>query len=149
MSKGNTSSNTTNRTLKKRGLIVVLVLLLIGIIVAGQWLRRHEPNYYAPGRTPLVNAKLKLEQTLALEKTYVQERRQAHREIETAITAMKSVAEIDPQDRALAFELLRQLKEIENADLGTLPDSDALHMHYQSVIGKIDKLIEKLEKKQP
>ncbi len=96
-----------------------------------------------------MNAKVKLEQTLALEKAYVQERRQAHREIETAITAMESVAEVDPKDRAMVSELLQQLKEIESVDLGSLPDDDALQAHYESVLEKIDKLIEKLGEKQP
>ncbi len=149
MSKGNTTSSTASQSVKKHGLILALVLVLAGIIGAGLWMRKHEPNYYAPGRTPLVNAKVKLEQTLALEKAYVQERRRAHREIETAIEAMKSVAEVDPQDRAMISELLQQLKEIESVDLGSLPDGDALQTHYQSVLEKMDKLIEKLGEKQP
>jgi FtsZ-interacting cell division protein ZipA len=149
MSKGNTTSSSASETLKRRSLILALVIVLAGIIVGGLWMRKHEPNYYAPGRTPLVNAKVKLEQTLALEKAYVQERRQAHREIETAITAMESVAEVDPKDRAMVSDLLQQLKEIESVDLGSLPDDDALQAHYESVLEKIDKLIEKLGEKQP
>jgi hypothetical protein len=146
----NTSTDSANSKFKKRGLIAVLtVLFLIVVIVIGNVMREHEPNFYAPGRTHLVNAKIKLEKTLALEETYIKERRQAHREIETAITNLASVAEVDTQDRKLISALLQQLKEIERLDMGTLPDGDMLQNKYKSVMQQIDELIEKLEKSHP
>jgi hypothetical protein len=150
MINGNTSTHSANSPQKKRRLIAILVgLFLIATIALGVLMRKNEPNYYAPGRTHLVNAKIKLEQTLALEENYIQQRRQAHHEIETSIANLASVAEVDPQHRALIAKLLSQLKEIEKADLEGLPDAKKLHNQYQAVIQQMDELIQKLEKIRP
>jgi len=147
---GNTSTDTVNSPLKKRGLIAVLAgLIFIAIIVSGIVIRKHESNYYAPGRTLLVNAKIELEKTLVLEQRSIRKRRQAHREIEKAIADLSSVAEVNPQNRALITELLRQLKEIETADLEGQPDGVKLNNQYQSAVRQMDKLILKLEKLRP
>jgi len=150
MTRDNTATDTVNSPLKKRGLIAVLAgLFFIAIIVSGIVIRKHESNYYAPGRTLLVNAKIDLEKTLVLEQTSIRKRRQAHREIEKAIADLSLVAEENPQTRALITELLRQLKQIEAADLESQPDGVKLNNQYQSVVRQMDKLIFKLEQSRP
>lgn len=151
MREENTSADgLTDNAPKKRGQIIVVVgLLLAAVIYFGISMRKTEQNFYAPGRAALVNAKIKLEQTLTLEQTYIKERRQAHRDIEIAIADLTSVAEVDPQDRAEIAELLRQLKEIEKVDIGNTPDADAISNRYRSVMQKMDELIQKQEQLRP
>jgi hypothetical protein len=132
---------------RRHVVLIVITLLVIAVaIIVGLRIHDEEPNYYAPGRAPLVNAKRTLAESIHHENVLIKERRVAHDEISSAINYLAAAENLDRADRN-AIEVLRsRLAEIELADRQGDVTQNELHEMYNELFEQMDVLIKRLEK---
>jgi predicted Zn-dependent protease len=134
----------------RRHRYVVLGLVSIALAAAiyfGQALREQEPNYYDPARTALVNARLRIEESIGHEQALIAQLQMAHAELDEAIAQLAKAANLDPADRTRIDSLRSILLSIENPDhLGAI-SSTKLQQSYQDLLAQMEALITDMDKR--
>lgn len=145
MSKKSNSSSPPDRQRLRRYLVLGFVVLsLCMAIYIGLGIREKGPNYYAPGRTALINAKQKFEESLVYEQALIEKKRMAHEEIILAIDQLAKAEDLDSADRARIEDMRMSLMAIDNADPGgTTPGQ--LQKEFREILNEMDILISKTE----
>jgi hypothetical protein len=132
----------------RRRRYVVLGLGIIALAAAiyfGPVLREQEPNYYDPARTALVNARLQFEESLGHEQVLIDQIQMAHEELDSAITQLAKVAELDPAYRTRIEALRSSLLSIENTDHPGETSPEKLQQSYRDLLAQMDALITDLD----
>ena len=123
------------------------IIALAAAIFFGPALREHEPDYYNPARTALVNARMRVEESLAHEQALIAQLQMAHEELDSAITQLARAANLDPADRARIEALRSSLLSTERPDrLGEI-SSDKLYQSYRDLLAQMEALIADLDKR--
>ncbi|MEJ2094573.1 MAG: hypothetical protein P8X93_05255 [Gammaproteobacteria bacterium] len=132
----------------RRRRYVVLGLGIIALAAAiyfGPLLREQEPNYYDPARTALVNARLQFEESFGHEQVLIDQIQLAHEELDSAITQLARVAELDPAYRTRIEALRASLLSIENTDHPGETNPEKLQQSYRDLLVQMDALITDLD----
>ncbi|MGD8629740.1 MAG: hypothetical protein PVH38_03065 [Gammaproteobacteria bacterium] len=121
------------------------IFALAAVIYFGPALREHEPNYYNPARTALVNARLRFEDSLGHEQALITQLQKVHKELGSAIAELDKAADLDPADRARIEAMRAGLLSLEHpANPGELSLNE-LHQSYRDLLGQMDTLITELD----
>jgi hypothetical protein len=113
-------------------------------IYIGLGIRGKGPNYYAPGRTALINAKQKFEESLVYEQALIEKKRMAHEEIILAIDQLAKAEDLDSADRARIEDMRMSLMAIDKADPG-ITSPGQLQKQFREILNEMDMLISKTE----
>ncbi|MCG6870363.1 MAG: hypothetical protein LJE91_17020 [Gammaproteobacteria bacterium] len=136
----------TDQQRRRRSLVLGLgIIALISLLGIGFEFRDREPNYYAPARTALVNARLRFEESLGHERALIAQLDKAHQELDSAINKLALAANLDPADQARIEDLRSSLLSIESGDRLGETNSTKLHRLYGDLLAKMDTLITDLE----
>jgi hypothetical protein len=139
------SSSPPDRRRLRRYLVLALVILSVGLaIYTGLEIRETGPDYYAPGRAALINAKQKFEESLVYEQALIEKKRMVHEEIILAIDQLAKAEDLDSADRARIEDMRASLLEIDKADY---PETSPrqLQKQFREVLNEMDILISKME----
>ena len=140
------SSSLSKRQRLRRYLVLGIVILSLGLaIYIGVVNRDQGPNFYAPGRAALMNAKQKFEESLVYEKALIEKKRMAHKEIILAIDQLARAEELDSEDRARIEGMRASLLAIDNADCLGGSSAIQLQEQFREVLNEMDALISKTE----
>ena len=140
------SSSPSDRQRFRRHLVLGFLILSVGLaIYIGLVFRETGPNYYAPGRAALINAKKKFEESLVYEQALIEKKRMAHEEIILAIDQLAKAEDLDSEDRARIEDMRASLIAIDKADYtgGTSPGQ--LQEQFREILNEMDTLISKTE----
>ena len=130
----------------RRYIMLGFVILSVGLaIYIGLEFRENGPNYYAPGRTALINARLKFEESLAYEQAVLVEKQKAHKEIIQAIDQLAKAEDLDPADRSRIEDMRQTLMAIDKADCNGGASPEQLQQQYHDLLNEIDTLISNTE----
>jgi len=121
-----------------------LVVLFIAIYF-GPALREQEPDYYDPARTALLNARQQFEESLSHEQVLIDQLKIAREELDSAITQLGRVADLDPAHRARIESLRASLLSIENTDLSGEASPVKLQQSYRDLLAQMDALIRDID----
>ena len=134
-------SQTVDHRRRRYVVLGLVVIALAAAIYFGPALREQEPNYYDPARTALVNARLRLEESIGHEQALIAQLQMAHEELDAAIAQLAKAANLDPADRTRIESLRSILLSIESNDrLGAI-SSKKLQQSYQDLLAQIEALI--------
>ena len=122
-------------------------VILVAVIIFGPMLRKQEPNYYDPARAALINARQQFEESLAHEEVLLEQIRMAHEELDSAITQLARVADLDPSHRSAIESLRASLLSIENPDHPEETSPEQLRQSYRDLLVRMDALIKDVEKR--
>jgi hypothetical protein len=139
--------STPQHTGLRNSIVLGLAVLILAVLVFyfGPEVRKQEPDYYAPGRTALVNARMRFSESLAHENELIRQEDLANKELNLAISQLAAAENIDPSDRVLIEEMRQSLVEIEKADHLGENSPRQLQKKYQSLLEQMDALITRLE----
>jgi len=121
------------------------IIALAAAIYFGPVLREQEPNYYDPARTALVDARLLFEESFGHEQVVIDQLQMAHEELDSAITQLAKVADLDPAYRTRIEALRASLLSIENPDHPEETSQEQLQQSYRDLLAQIDALITDLD----
>jgi hypothetical protein len=127
---------------------VVLGLVIIALAAAtyfGPMVRKQEPNYYDPARTALVNARHLFEESLAHEQVVINQLQMAHEELDSAITRLAKVADLDPIYRTRIESLRASLLSLENPDRPGEASPERLQQSYRDLLAQTEAMITELD----
>ena len=141
----NPPPQTTEHRRRRYVVLGLGIIALVAVIYFGPVLREQEPNYYDPARTALVNARLQLEESLGHEQVLIDQLKMAHEELDSAITQLATVADLDPAYRARIEALRASLLSIENPDRPGEKSPEKLQQSYRDLLAQMDALITDLE----
>jgi len=123
----------------------VLIITLVAAIYFGSFIRETEPDFYAPGRTAIVNARMHFEESLGYEQALIEQQRMAHDEINQAISHLDKAETLDPADRDKIQQIRAQLTVLESLDRQRENSPQQLQKQYYDLLDQMDALINKLE----
>lgn len=131
---------------RRRYLVLGLgVIVLAAVGYFGPALREQEPDYYDPARAALVNARLRLEESIGHEKALLVQLQRTREELDAAIAQLEKAADLDPADRARIERLRSRLLSIESPDSTGAMNSKNLHASYQELLGQMESLIKEMD----
>jgi hypothetical protein len=140
------SSSPPDRKRFVRYLVLAFAILSVGLaIYIGLAIREEGPDYYAPGRAALINAKYKFEESLVYEQALIEKKRMAHEEIILAIDQLAKAEDLDSADRARIEGIRASLIAIDRADYSDGTSPGQLQKQYREVLNQMDILISKTE----
>ncbi len=140
------SSSPPDRQRLRRYLVLGFAILSLGLaIYIGLGIREKGPNYYAPGRTALINAKQKFEESLVYEQALIEKKRMAHEEIILAIDQLAKAEDLDSADRARIEDMRASLLEIDNTDYPSETSPIQLQKQFREILNEMDIMISKTE----
>ena len=99
--KPNRSLQTAARTRRRYVVLGLGIIAMVAAIYYGPSLREQEPDYYNPARTALVNARMRLEESLGHEHALIAQLQMAREELDSAIANLARAAD---RDRCPALE---------------------------------------------
>jgi exonuclease VII small subunit len=120
-------------------------IALVAAIYFGPALREHEPNYYNPARTALVNARMRFEESLGHEQALLTQLQMVHEDLDSAITQLGKAADLDSTDRARIEALRSSLVSTESPDRLGEVSSEKLYQSYRDLLAQLEALIEELD----
>ena len=123
----------------------LFVLILAVIAFVGSMYRDHKPDFYAPGRMAMVNARMHFEESLGIEQALIEQQRMSHEEIKQAISELVKAENLDPADRSTIEELKTQAQSLEVIINQRENTPNKLHSQYKAMLDKMEVLINKLE----
>ena len=140
------SSSTSDRKRLRRYFVLGLVILSVSVaIYTGVLIREQEPDYYAPGRAALINAKRKFEESLVYEQAFIEKKQMAHEEIILAIDQLAKAEDLDSADRARIEEIRASLLAIDETDYPGETSPGQRQKKYREVLNEMDSLITNTE----
>lgn len=123
-------------------IVLIIVLLLGGLVIyTGTVIRRKEPDFYAPGRAALVNARRNFEESLVYEKALLEQKRMAHKEMTLAIDQLAEARNFDPADRDKIEDIRARLQALDTADCQQATSPKQLQQQFRELLNEIDSLI--------
>jgi len=143
---GKTSSPDPSDQQRPRWHIVLVIAILLGglVIYAGTIVRKKEPDFYAPGRAALVNARRSFEESLVYEKALFEQKRMAHKEMALAIDQLAEAKDLDPADRDRIEDIRARLQAIDKADCPQAKSPEQLQQQFRDLLEEIDSIISKM-----
>lgn len=123
----------------------LLLLALVVVVYIGSVMRDQKPDFYAPGRSAIVNARMHFEESLGFEQALIEQQRMAHNEINMAISQLVKAESLDPADRSRIEQMRVQLLALEKTDRERENTPNELHEQYKTLLNQMDALIKKLE----
>ena len=126
-------------------IVLVIAILLGGLaIYAGTIIRKKEPDFYAPGRAALVNARRNFEESLVYEKALLEQKRMAHKEMALAIDQLAEAKAFDPADRDKIEDIRARLQAMDKADCPQTASPEQLQQQFRDLLNEIDSLISEM-----
>jgi len=127
--------------------IVLIIAILLGglVIYTGTIIRKKEPDFYAPGRAALVNARRNFEESLVYEKALLEQKRMAHKEMALAIDQLAEAKDFDPADRDKIEDIRARLQAIDTADCPQTTSPKQLQQQFRDLLNEIDSLISEMQ----
>ena len=132
----------------RRRRYVVLGLCIFALAAAiyfGPVLRKHEPNYYNPVRASLIKARKLFAESLVHEQVLSDQLKMAHEELDSAITRLAKVADLDPAYRARIESLRASLLSLENPDRPKDESPEKLQQAYRDLLAQMETMIADLD----
>ena len=123
----------------------IIVVALIALFYFAPNLREQEPNYYEPGRSALVNARLHFKESLPHEQAFIEQQQKAHEQMELAIAYLLEAEGLDLTDRKRIEALRLNLLALKNTDQTQAMTPQVLQQTYRDILEQLDALISKLE----
>jgi hypothetical protein len=146
MSKKLNLSSLSDKKRLCRYLLLGFAVLSVGLaIYIGLVIREEGPNYYAPGRAALINAKQKFEESLVYEQALIEKKRMVHQEIILAIDQLAKAEDLDSADRARIEDMRASLLAIDKSEYPGETSSIELQKQFRDVLNEMDILISKTE----
>jgi DNA repair ATPase RecN len=115
------------------------VLLLVGLLI-------DRPNFYAPGRSVLTKAEMRLAETYSEEKLLVDKLHKMRSNLDNVIELLGQAEQLDPSDKAVIEALRKRLRALENPERLTDTTPEALHQAYKEMMTELSQLTRKLQK---
>jgi predicted TPR repeat methyltransferase len=147
--KPNRSLQTAARTRRRYVVLGLGIIAMVAAIYYGPSLREQEPDYYNPARTALVNARMRLEESLGHEHALIAQLQMAREELDSAIANLARAADLDPADRARIDALRSSIQSIESPDQPGEASPEKLHQAYGELLAEMEALISDLDKRTP
>lgn len=140
------SSISLNSPRYRRYVVAGLLIATLAIVISiGSVIRKQEPDFYAPGRAALVNARLRFEESLAHEQALIKQQRIAHEEMNLAISQLADAENLDPASRSQIEDIRTSFLAIEKATSMNETSPKNLQQQYRNLLDQIDALISRLE----
>jgi hypothetical protein len=128
-------------------LFVAGIFFLVIAAYVGHLIRTHEPDFYRPVRTAVVDARYRLSESFAHQAAAVEQLRLVHRDLNDAMTHLYRAELSDPADRQELEQLRGRLQELKDTKSVESMTTEQLKQSYQELSHDLDVLIARLQRR--